>query len=274
MLNRGTQTWMKPFGKPRTTRMRVHFGKPTIGCPSAPTRRVSTWLAIHSASADCGSAYTTPAETRPLSATPAPASLRNPRRVSPASDMALSTSLRYDPLRCPPTHMVQQNDPTELLEVFDAGGQPTGRAKTRASIHLDGDWHQAFHCWILRRNRDEIVLQRRSLAKDTFPGCWDAAAAGHWRFGETAAEAAREIAEELGLDVNFADLTFRGRERGARRFANGLIDREHHQVYVLESDRPLTDYHPDPSEVIGLAAFASREVLRVAVGRLSNMRAT
>jgi isopentenyldiphosphate isomerase len=169
--------------------------------------------------------------------------------------------------------MVQQNDPTELLEVFDASGNPTGRAKTRAAIHLDGDWHQAFHCWILRQNRDEIVLQRRSLAKDTFPGCWDAAAAGHWRFGETAAEAAREIAEELGLDVNFADLTFRGRERGAQRFDNGLIDREHHQVYVLESDRPLTDYRPDPSEVIGLAAFPSDAVMSLAAGKTPEMRA-
>jgi isopentenyldiphosphate isomerase len=170
--------------------------------------------------------------------------------------------------------MVQQNDPTELLEVFDARGQPTGRAKTRASIHLDGDWHQAFHCWILRQNRDEIVLQRRSLAKDTFPGCWDAAAAGHWRFGETAAEAAREIAEELGLDVSFANLTYRGRERGSRRFANGLIDREHHQVYVLESDRRLTDFRPDPREVIGLAAFPSAAVLSLAAGKIAEMRAT
>ncbi len=123
---------------------------------------------------------------------------------------------------------VQQNDPTELLEVFDARGQPTGRAKSRASIHLDGDWHQAFHCWILRRNRDEIVLQRRSLAK----------------------------------------------EKGARSFANGLIDREYHQVYVLESDRPLTDYRPDPSEVVGLAAFRADAVLSLAAGNQAEMRAT
>ena len=168
---------------------------------------------------------------------------------------------------------VQQNDPAELLEVFDASGQPTGLARSRAAIHLNGDWHQAFHCWILRRNRDEIVLQRRSPAKDTFAGCWDAAAAGHWRFGETAEEAAREIAEELGLAVNFAELTYRGREKGARSFENGLIDRELHQVYVLESDRPLTDYRPDPREVIGLAAFPATAVLSLAAGKTAEMRA-
>jgi isopentenyldiphosphate isomerase len=168
----------------------------------------------------------------------------------------------------------QQNDPHELLEIFDAGGNPTGQSKPRASIHRDGDWHQAFHCWILRHRRREVVLQRRSFEKDTFAGRWDAAAAGHWRFGETPAEAAREIGEELGLDVSFADLTYRGRERLSRTFASGLIDREFHQVYVLESDRALVDYRPDPREVIGLAAFRFDELVALLGGRLPEIGAT
>jgi isopentenyldiphosphate isomerase len=160
---------------------------------------------------------------------------------------------------------VQQNDPTELLEVFDAAGKPTGRAKPRSAIHVDGDWHQAFHCWILRPGAEiEIVLQRRSLLKDTYAGCWDAAAAGHWRFGESAVEAAREISEELGLEVSFDQLVFRGSERAIARFRNGLVDREHHRVYVLESDLPLTAYRPDPREVMGLAAFAADDLVRLA----------
>jgi isopentenyldiphosphate isomerase len=167
-----------------------------------------------------------------------------------------------------------QNDPAELLEVFDARGEPTGRARSRAAIHRDGDWHQAFHCWILRHAGREVVLQRRSLAKDTFAGYWDAAAAGHWRFGESPAEAAREIAEELGLDVDFSSLEYRGRERASRRFASGLVDREFHQVYVLALERPLGSYRPDPAEVIGLAAFPSRELVELAAGRLEYVAAT
>src|SRR5262249_12630908 len=156
---------------------------------------------------------------------------------------------------------VQQNDPTELLEVFDSRGRHTGHARPRSAIHLGGDWHQAFHCWIVRRQRREVVLQRRSLRKDTFAGSWDAAAAGHWRFGETAEQAAREIAEELGIEVDFAKLVFRGRERSSHHFANGLIDREFHQVYVLEDDRPLEAYRPDPAEVIALGAFSVRDLI-------------
>ena len=55
---------------------------------------------------------------------------------------------------------MQHNDPTELLEVLDGYGHPTGIAKPRAAIHVDGDWHQAFHCWIVRGGGSEVVLQR------------------------------------------------------------------------------------------------------------------
>jgi isopentenyldiphosphate isomerase len=163
---------------------------------------------------------------------------------------------------------IQQNDPAELLEVLDAEGHRQGIAKTRAEIHLDGDWHLAFHCWVLRRGGLEVVLQRRSFRKDTYPGCWDATAAGHWRFGETAAQAAREISEELGIDVPFEALTYRGRERASRSFPSGLVDREHHEVYVLVDDRPLMAYRPDPAEVIGLAAFRVYELYTVINGSM------
>jgi isopentenyldiphosphate isomerase len=170
--------------------------------------------------------------------------------------------------------LIEQNDPAELLEVFDADGRPTGVAKPRAVIHLDGDWHLAFHCWILRRAGSEVVLQRRSTLKDTYAGCWDAAAAGHWRFGESAPQAAREIAEELGIDVRFEDLIFRGREKSSRGYANGLTDREFHEVYVLEDDRPLEAYRPDPREVSALAAFRLSKLLAVIAGEATSVAAS
>ena len=168
---------------------------------------------------------------------------------------------------------VQQNDPSELLEVFDSRAHPTGIARSRAEIHVAGEWHLAFHCWIVRRGGAELVLQRRAMGKDTFPGCWDAAAAGHWRFGETAEQAAREIEEELGIVVPFERLRYCGRERLSRRFPNGLIDREFHEVYVLEDDRPLSAYAPDPSEVIGLAAFPAPALLELMAERLDAVTA-
>jgi isopentenyldiphosphate isomerase len=144
-------------------------------------------------------------------------------------------------------------------------------------VHLDGDWHQTFHCWIWRTGADgrvEVILQRRSPLKDTFPGCWDAAAAGHWRFGETLVDAAREVAEELGLEVSPDRLTYAGREREARRFANGLVDRELQQVYTLEWPAPLLTYRPNAAEVSGLTAVPGRALVALAAGQVDGASAT
>lgn len=170
------------------------------------------------------------------------------------------------------------NDPAELLEVFDAHGRATGVAKRRDLVHLDGDWHQCFHCWVTRPGADgcpEVVLQRRSAAKDTFPGLWDASAAGHWGFGEAPWQAARELAEELGVRVAFDRLRWIGRERMSRRFpAHGITDREFHQVYHLDCSAPLATYHPNPAEVAGLAAVRGHDLVELAAGRVAAIVAT
>ena len=39
-------------------------------------------------------------------------------------------------------------DPGEPFDIITADGRPTGRVKTRAEIHRDGDWHRAIHVWV------------------------------------------------------------------------------------------------------------------------------
>lgn len=166
-----------------------------------------------------------------------------------------------------------QNDPTELLEVYDVHGQPTGTGLTRGEVHRRGVWHLAFHCWVVRAGAvgPEVVLQRRSAAKDTFPLYWDASAAGHWRMGEQLEDAAREIEEELGLRVPVSALVPLGRERTSRRHPNGLIDRELHAVHLLRWQAPLVSYDPSREEVSALAAFGLEDVERLAGGRLGEV---
>ena len=53
-----------------------------------------------------------------------------------------------------------------------------------------------------------------------------------------------------------------------------MIDREFHQVYLLEDDRPLTTYRPDPREVIGLAAFPTVELIDLSEGATLAVAAT
>ncbi|MDB4938361.1 MAG: mutT/nudix family protein, partial [Labilithrix sp.] len=157
-------------------------------------------------------------------------------------------------------------DPEEPLEVFDEHGRATGIAKARGAIHRDGDWHLAFFCWIVRhggRGELEIVLQKRAETKDVWPGRFDASAAGHVRFGETTAQAAREIEEELGLHVDVAQLEPLMRHRQEHVHDNGLIDREIHDVHLLRCELPLEHYRPGP-EVTGIASVPIDAVVELA----------
>ena len=81
-------------------------------------------------------------------------------------------------------------------------GSLTGAIKPRALVHRDGDLHGASHVFLarLRGGRAELLLQKRSAQKDSFPGLYDISAAGHLDPGEDfAAAARRELAEELGV---------------------------------------------------------------------------
>ncbi|HEX3722151.1 MAG TPA: NUDIX domain-containing protein, partial [Nitrolancea sp.] len=92
--------------------------------------------------------------------------------------------------------------PDELFDVLNADGTPTGEVKRRADVHGDGDWHRAFHLWIVRRTetgRCEVLFQRRSSRKDTWPNRLDIAVGGHYGAGETIKDVVREIDEELGF---------------------------------------------------------------------------
>ena len=165
---------------------------------------------------------------------------------------------------------VPLTDPRELLEIYDPDGHPTGQAKARGPVHLDGDWHLAFFCWIARPGpRDtEILLQHRAARKDVWPLRFDASAAGHIRFGESMAEAAREVREELGILVELSDMVPLGRHRQQHNHANGLIDREHHALHLLTPGPADSAYAPDPLEVAGLAWIAADDLLGLVEGRL------
>jgi isopentenyldiphosphate isomerase len=166
---------------------------------------------------------------------------------------------------------LQLTSPREILEVYDADGRPTGRARRRGDVHRDGDWHLAFFCWIARPGPrgPEILLQHRSAAKDVWPLRFDASAAGHVRFGESLAEAAREVREELGFPVELAEMEPLGRHRQQHHHPNGLIDREHHALHLLMPGPSDSAYAPDPDEVAGLAWIDADALRDLAEGAIS-----
>lgn len=126
---------------------------------------------------------------------------------------------------------------TERVDVLGADGTKTGEAKPKPDVHRDGDWHRAAHLWIVTPDR-RVLLQRRSLEKENWPGLWDVSVAGHLSAGESAEEAAvREAREEIGLEVDPRALRHLG-TLTQRAVLNGgsYVDNEVHEVFLVEQD--------------------------------------
>ncbi len=100
---------------------------------------------------------------------------------------------------------------SELLDLRNADGSRTGEVKERALVHRDGDLHGTAHVWLVRYRPDkgsaEVLLQKRSANKDSYPGCYDISSAGHIPAGQDFLESAmRELREELGVEAKPEEL--------------------------------------------------------------------
>ena len=159
-------------------------------------------------------------------------------------------------------------DPAELFDVYRADGEPTGRTKPRAAVHRDGDWHRAVHVWVAGRDDETgpfLLMQRRTLAKDTWPGVLDVTVGGHYRAGESLADTLRETEEEIGIVVALGSLIPLGlRVTAWEEPETGLYDRELQDVFLLLDDRPLSEYRPHPAELA--------ELIRIPLPRLIDLQ--
>jgi len=167
-------------------------------------------------------------------------------------------------------------DPDELFDVIDMYGAPTGVTKRRADVHRDGDWHRAIHVWVYGQDASGafLVLQRRGLDKDSWPGSLDAPAAGHLAAGETPEDAFREIEEELGITPDPSALHHVGTRVIADEMPPDHFDREYDEVYLLRRDDPLETYRPDPIEVDALVRVPLDDWIAFVFGETSTIEGT
>ena len=90
----------------------------------------------------------------------------------------------------------------EFLDIVDAKGRPTGETVSREEAHRKGIRHRTAHVWVVRdiNGKKQILLQKRSRIKESFPGFYDTSSAGHIPAGEEPLSSAlREMEEELGI---------------------------------------------------------------------------
>jgi len=104
----------------------------------------------------------------------------------------------------------------EWLDIVDENGEPSGETVERCFAHRNGIRHRTAHVWLFRKRdgETEILLQKRSENKDSFPGCYDISSAGHIPAGiGYIPSALRELSEELGLTIPESALEYCGIKR-------------------------------------------------------------
>lgn len=153
---------------------------------------------------------------------------------------------------------MKAQDPNEIFDVVDADDRVIGLA-TRAEVHAKKLFHRAVHILVFTPG-GSVVLQRRSLAKDTCPGLLSTACAGHVDAGENYDTAAlRELWEELGIARDYAakHLKYIGSQTPSDKNGNEFV-----RVYALP--RFTGTLRTNPAEIESLEIF-SRERLNASI---------
>ncbi len=108
---------------------------------------------------------------------------------------------------------MSENIQEEQFDIVDECGNPTGKSVSRSIAHKEGIKHRTAHVWVIDKSTNPIrvLLQKRAMNKDSFPGKLDTSSAGHIHAGDDPCESAvRELSEELGITAQTTDLTFIG----------------------------------------------------------------
>jgi len=149
----------------------------------------------------------------------------------------------------------------ELIDVVGPSGNPLRIIAPRTEVHRKGLWHRTVHIWVLN-GKKELLLQKRSWSKESFPGLWDISAAGHISAGDTSKRAAlRELEEELGIPAREDELVFLFTIKGHYEDpSRPFIDNEFSDVYLMRADIPINKVKVDRNEVDEVKYMAVEEL--------------
>ena len=141
--------------------------------------------------------------------------------------------------------------------IDDATGKIIGRA-TRRECHGNPKLlHRSVRVAVYHPDGKSLLLQKRSMNKDIFPGRWDMAVGGHVDSGETLEQAVvREMREELGLPPGLPlKKLFQLKVRNE-------IESENVQLYSTVSAGPFDIQEQELSEIRFVSFDELKELLR------------
>lgn len=149
--------------------------------------------------------------------------------------------------------------PEELIVLLDDDGTEIGTMPKPLVHHGDTPLHRAFSAYLFAPD-GRLLVTRRALSKQTFPGMWTNTVCGHPGPGEDdAAAIARRAADELGLRVDrlapvLPDYRYRAEFQG-------VVENEICPVYtgVFRGDPAPAPAEVEEWELLEWAAFRARQ---------------
>ena len=138
----------------------------------------------------------------------------------------------------------------EYLDIVDDRGNPTGQIVERKEAHIKGILHRTSHVWLVRYKENlEILVQKRSKNKDSFPDCFDISTAGHIPAGCDYIESAiREAKEELNIDLDANHFIYCGQRRKEWKgyfHHQPFWDKQISNVYAYFYDQEVFDFQKE-----------------------------
>ncbi len=142
----------------------------------------------------------------------------------------------------------------ELWDLYTKDREKLGETMERGAAHPAGKYRLVVHIGIFN-SRGQMLIQQRQSTKFGWPNLWDISASGSVISGENTCMAAeRELGEELGLSLSFANR----RPALTVHFPDGLGD-----VFVIEQDVNLSTLTLQEEEVQAVRWADEAEILQM-----------
>lgn len=124
--------------------------------------------------------------------------------------------------------------------------------------------HREIHVWIYNKER-EILFQKRSLNKDTFPGLLDASVGGHVELGSNYEETAtKETKEETGIIIDKNQLVEVTKTKSkSYDKVTGMTNNTFRMVYVYEYNGSLNDLKIEKEKATSLEFWPLDKILNL-----------
>jgi len=166
---------------------------------------------------------------------------------------------------------------TEYFDTLDCSARKTGEIIARDEAHRTGAWHGAFHCLIIGEmcGRGTALFQKRSMTKKIASEKFDVSVGGHYAAGEDATTAGpREIKEELGIDVQFAELLSIGRRVFVYCFTPEVTECEFQDIFLLPRNIRHEELILQREELDGVIEMDVEQGLALFSGRIRQVELT